>query len=369
MNSDVNLQLTELVKHNQFFAIVIKEQWTIDDLAAAVAWQLFLKSEHKNAVIYCSGKRPEQRFQFLKIEDFKEQLLGKKYQINVDVSQSGVNELSYSVENNLLKIFITPNHGAIAEKDIHLEPSSSAINVILCIGLEEQTKAGKLFNEQSELFYNLPSINIDYQPENSRFGNINLIDITASSNCEISFEAISNFKENAVGETIATALLTGIIDSTQSFLRGRVSPKSLKIAGQLLEAGAKRDKIISHLYQTKTVEQLRLWGSALKGLKELAAGKLLITQLDDQDNEIDVNKISGIVNELLINNPLTKVAALILKQKDNKFSVLIASNKSYDVLKLLNRPDIGEKQPIIIFENEEQVNDMISKFTTYLEQF
>lgn len=369
MSTEIKQQLSDLLKNNHSFAIVIKEQWTTDELAAAVAWQLFLKAENKNAIIYCSGNKPDQRYDFLNTSEIRNQLLGKRYQINVDVSQSGVNELSYSVETNTLKIFITPNHGTISDNDIKLEPFSSPINALICIGLEEPTKAGKIFNEQSEIFYNLPTINIDFQPENVRFGSVNLIDITASSNCEISFETINNYKDNIISPEIATALMTGIIDATQSFLRGRVSPKSLQIASRLLELGAKRDKIISHLYQTKTVEQLRLWGSALKELKDLAGGKFLVSQLIDQDDSIDIEKVSGIVSELLINSPLAKIAALIIKRNNGHYKVILASNRSYDVLKLLGKEQASSNQPVIDYDDEEQVNEMINKISTYLEQF
>lgn len=368
MNSDVIQQLAEIIKLNQSFAIVLKEQWTTDDLATAVAWQLFLKGKNKNSTIFCSGKKPDERFNFLNISDIKQQLLGKKYQIKIDVSQSGVNELSYSVEDNTLKIFITPNKGLISDKDIKLQSTNPTIDAVICIGMEEHNNAGKLFADQSEIFYNLPLINIDHQPENIRYGTINLIDITACSNCEISYEIITKIEQGELSNEIATALLTGIIDSTQSFLRGKVSPKSFKIAGHLLELGAKRDKIVGHLYQTKTVEQLRLWGNALKELKELANGKFLLTQLDDPENKIETEKISGIVHELLINNPITKVAALILKQKNDNYFLILANNRSYDLSVLLNFNG-GESPIILSFDNENILNETINKITEYLSQF
>lgn len=367
MSSDVNQQLFELVKNQQTFAIVIKEQWTADDLSCALAWQLFLSSQNKTANIYCSGKKPDTRFNFLNIEDkLLGKLLGYHYQINIDVSQSGVNELSYSVEDKTLKIFITPTHGTITESDIHFQPITSLINTLICIGMDEPAKAGNIFNEQSEIFYNLPIINIDFQPENIKYGTINVIDITACSNSEITFNIFNDLNPDYITKDIATALLTGIIDSTQSFLRGKISPKTLKSAGQLMEKGADRKKIITQLYQTKTVQQLRLWGSALKELTEYAHGKLLVSQID-WENNIELEKITGIVDELLINNQSTKIAILILKQADGKQTMVISSKKSYQILSSLGYNSSG-KNTVIELDSSQKPEDIINKIVSQLEE-
>jgi len=368
MNPLVTKQTTEIINNHQVFAIILKEQWTIDDFGAAIAWQLYLKTKNKNSVIYCSGKRPDERLDFLGAIEFNSHLLGKKYQIEIDVSQSGVNELSYSVENNKLKILITPEKGLISEKDIKLQSANSNIDVLICIGMNEQTVAGKIFTDQADIFYNLPIINIDYQPENIRYGTVNIVDVTTCSNCEISYDLMSISEEkNIISSEIATALLTGLIDSTQSFLRGKVSPKSFKIAGQLLELGARRDKIIGHLYQTKTVDQLRLWGEALKNIEERSYGKLLLSQINNLNNDVEISKITGIVNELLINNPLTKVACLVIKNSDDNYSIIIDSNKSYDLTNIIGTNN-ATKPIVMKLNSEQELINLLDKISNYLEQ-
>lgn len=365
MNPAVIKQTTEIINNHQVFAIILKEQWTIDDFSAGVAWQIYLKSKNKNSVIYCSGKKPEKQLDFLGEINFNDHLLGKKYQIEVDVSQSGVNELSYSVENNILKILITPDKGLITEKDIRLQSADSNIDALICIGMNEQTTAGKIFTDQANVFYSLPIINIDFQPENIRYGTVNIIDVTTCSNCEISYDLFSTIENSTISSEVATALLAGLIDSTQSFLRGKVSPKSFKIAGQLLELGAKREKVVGHLYQTKTVDQLRLWGEALKNIEERANGKLLLTQVDNLNKDIEIEKISGIVNELLINNPTTKVACLIIKHNDESFSLLMDTNKSYDLTNIIKNDNI---KSVIKIDSKQELQTLLDKISTYLEQ-
>jgi len=42
MNPLVTKQTSEIINNHQVFAIILKEQWTIDDFGAAIAWQLYL---------------------------------------------------------------------------------------------------------------------------------------------------------------------------------------------------------------------------------------------------------------------------------------------------------------------------------------
>lgn len=367
MDPVVTKQIIDTINNHQTFAIIIKEQWTTDDLACAISWQLFLSAKNKTANIYSSGKIPDSRFNYLNIKDkLFNQLFAYHYQINVDISQSGVKELSYSVEDKTLKIFITPTHGTISETDVKLAPATPSINALICLGLDEPTKAGVIFNKQSEIFYSLPIINIDYQPENIKYGAVNYVDVTTCSNSEISFNIFNEIDQELISKDIATALLSGIIDATQSFLRGRVSPKTLKTAGLLMEKGADRSKIVANLYQTKTVQQLRLWGQALKDLKEYAGGKLLVAQLD-WDNTIETEKIIGLVDELLINNQATKIAMLILKHVDNKQTMFINSNKSYNFLSSLGY-DQSNKQTVIKLDNQESSEELINKIVSQLEE-
>ena len=74
-------------------------------------------------------------------------------------------------------------------------------------------------------------------------------------------------KTKLVDENIATALLTGLYD-TSSFQNVNTTPKSLTIAAQLVAAGANQQEIIRNLYKTKSLETLKLWGNILTKIKE-----------------------------------------------------------------------------------------------------
>jgi nanoRNase/pAp phosphatase (c-di-AMP/oligoRNAs hydrolase) len=368
MNS--NQQINDLIKNNNSFAIILKNDWSIDELAAAGAWLNYLTGENKNANIYCANKLLDEQFDYLNIRRaYKNNLSGNRYQINVDISQSGIKELSYNTVNNTLKIFVTPQRGQLQATDVKLETLQTNIDVIFCLGMSERGDADKLFADNPEVFYKLPIINIDCDPENNRFGSINIIDITASSICEISYKIINGLNPLIIKDDLATCLLTGIIAATQSFLHGRTSPLTLEIASQLVANGGKRDKIVANLYQTKTVKQLRLWGNILKELKEEAGGKLLLTEITIEKSVAEEKLIGDLANELLINNPQAKIALIIIKSTGQEHKVVFSQKKSYDFVSALQLNSFVIQPTIIVLENSEKTQELITKIINYLEQF
>ena len=69
-------------------------------------------------------------------------------------------------------------------------------------------------------------VNIDHHASNTNFGDINYVDITACSTCEIITQLINNFGIN-ISEDIATSLMMGLITDSRCFQNEGIRPEML----------------------------------------------------------------------------------------------------------------------------------------------
>lgn len=111
----------------------------------------------------------------------------------------------------------------------------------------------------------LPVINIDHHLTNENFGVINLVDKKISSCAEVLYRLFSDWQVE-INREIAEALLTGIMGDTGIFKFPSVTSATLRIAAELIEKGADREKIILNLFQNYPLNEIKFWGYLLTNL-------------------------------------------------------------------------------------------------------
>jgi nanoRNase/pAp phosphatase (c-di-AMP/oligoRNAs hydrolase) len=144
-----------------------------------------------------------------------------------------------------------------------------------------------------------------------------LTSTSASSIGEITYHLLRHIDTEPLHPTSATALLTSIIIATKSFRSGTINPEVLALASTLVAQGANREMIIHHLYRSRSLATLRLWGIALSRLNHRSHG-LVTTSLTHQDilaSGADSNEIYGVADELLSNAPEAKISLILYEKK------------------------------------------------------
>jgi bifunctional oligoribonuclease and PAP phosphatase NrnA len=121
-------------------------------------------------------------------------------------------------------------------------------------------------------------IDIDHHHDNSRFGDANLIVPDASSTAEIVRDLLA---ELGVGLTpeIAEALYVGLVTDTGKFQYTNTSPKALRLAAELVEAGADLHGIFRNVWESVQFAKLKLLARALDRAQLYEGGRLLVTYL------------------------------------------------------------------------------------------
>jgi phosphoesterase RecJ-like protein len=121
-------------------------------------------------------------------------------------------------------------------------------------------------------------IDIDHHHDNTRFGDLNLIDPTASSTGELLRDVFRELDVRLTPE-IAEALYIALVTDTGRFQYTNTTPKSLRLAAELVEAGADLHRIFQGVYETVQFAKLKLLARALERAQVYEGGRLVVSYL------------------------------------------------------------------------------------------
>jgi bifunctional oligoribonuclease and PAP phosphatase NrnA len=125
-------------------------------------------------------------------------------------------------------------------------------------------------------------LNIDHHHDNTRFGAVNLVDVSASSTAEIVYE-IAKLLDVEITPPIAGALYVGLVTDTGRFSYENTRPSAHRMAAKLLEAGVDVHDTYRRLYERVPIEKLRLVSRALQNVELREDGALAVTYISADD--------------------------------------------------------------------------------------
>jgi phosphoesterase RecJ-like protein len=146
-------------------------------------------------------------------------------------------------------------------------------------------RVGSVLGRHGELFERVPIVNIDHHVSNSGFGAVDWIDPSAAATCEMDtlLMAALGVPLTSFNGAIAANLMAGVVIDTANFQHPNVTPRTLRVAAELVAAGAPLSDTARLLYRTKPNRQLKLFGLVLGRLTEDLDGRLVSAALHDGD--------------------------------------------------------------------------------------
>src|SRR6266496_1402783 len=128
------------------------------------------------------------------------------------------------------------------------------------------------------------SIDVDHHHDNTRFGDLNLIIADASSTGEVLRDL---FRELDVELTpsIAEPLYIALVTDTGRFQYTNTTPKALRLAAELVEAGADVHRVFQGVYENVQFAKLKLLARALERARVLEGGEIVVSHLVRGDFE------------------------------------------------------------------------------------
>ena len=128
------------------------------------------------------------------------------------------------------------------------------------------------------------TINIDHHHDNTLFGDVNLVEVDASSTAEIVYELAVLLGARITPE-MASALYVGLVTDTGKFMYENTNARTHRIAADLIETGVRVDETYRRLYEHVPIEKLRLLSRALEGIQYHCDDRLILSYIGSADYE------------------------------------------------------------------------------------
>ena len=125
-------------------------------------------------------------------------------------------------------------------------------------------------------------INIDHHHDNTRFGTVDLVVEEASSTAEVLADVFAALGARLTPE-IAEALYVGLVTDTGRFQYANTTPKALRLAADLLEAGADIQRIFQRVYESMDFAKVKLLARALERATLYHDGQVVVSYLLSTD--------------------------------------------------------------------------------------
>jgi phosphoesterase RecJ-like protein len=222
-------RVVDVLRANDRFLVTTHENPDGDALGSLLAMTLALRSLGKDATMYLAGQAPlPGEYAFMNLSELRREL-----------------------------------------------PPDAADRVLVAVDCANESRLGP----DPEILHNASyTIDIDHHHDNTRFGDVNLIVADASSTGEVLRDV---FRELDVALTpeIAEALYIALVTDTGRFQYANTTPKALRLAAELVEAGADVHRVFQGVYETVQFAKLKLLARALERAQVYEGGAVVVSYL------------------------------------------------------------------------------------------
>lgn len=245
---DIKLQVVERLKSANNVLVTVGTNPSVDALASALGLTLMLDKLDKHATTVFSGDMPR-AIEFLDPEATFENNVDSLREFIIALDKEKADKLRYKVEEDVVRIFITPYKTSISEKDLKFSQGDFNVDVVVALGVTQKEDLDKAITAHGRILHDATVITVNAGEQKSSLGSIDWNEPTASSIAEMLVNAGESLGDSLLNEQISTAFLTGIVASTNRFSNEKTSPKVMTLSAQLMAAGANQQLIASNLRQ------------------------------------------------------------------------------------------------------------------------
>lgn len=271
----------------------------------------------------------------------------KNFIISIDATQKKISEIFYEKTEKNLKIHLTLNEGHLEEKDISFSCfphnlSTQSIkekpDLIIVLGAKKLEDLGDSLKKNSELFKEIPVLNINNSSNGDDFGKVNLKN-NFFPLAHLSLNLIKSLDETVIDKEIATSFLIG---SLYFSLQGQeMRLENFESISYLIRKNAEIQKIIQYL-KTKTepdssvkkISQIKLLSKVLEKSsynKEKNLYCAILTNEDFEDAQAGSQDLNFVITEL---KNSWRFPSLLILWKDNFVKGVIYSTRPEPVKKI-----------------------------------
>jgi phosphoesterase RecJ-like protein len=153
-------------------------------------------------------------------------------------------------------------------------PADAGERVLLAVDCAKEDRIG----DAAALARAQLVLNVDHHHDNTRFGDLNLIVADASSTGEVLRDVFAELGVELTPE-LAEPLYIALVTDTGRFQYANTTPKALRLAAELVEAGADIHAVFQEVYESVEFAKLKLLARALDRAEVLEGGRVVVSDL------------------------------------------------------------------------------------------
>lgn len=240
-------QLVEKLQASTNILVTVSRDPSVDQLASCVGLTLLLNKLGKHATAVFSGEVPS-TLEFLEPEQTLEKTTDSLRDFIIALDKTKADKLRYKVEDDMVRIFITPFRVSITDKDLEFSQGDFNVDVVLALGVTRQEDFDAAITAHGRILHDAVVSSISTSG-GTELGSINWSEPGSSSLSELVVQLAHSLGEGLLDAQVSTALLTGIVSETERFSNEKTTPQTMSVSAELMAAGANQQLVATQLSQ------------------------------------------------------------------------------------------------------------------------
>lgn len=210
-------------------------------------------------------------------------------------------------------------------------------------------------------------VNIDHHPDNTDFGEINMVDPGASSVSEMIYKILRNGGDDLDCD-LALCLYVGLVTDTGRFQYNNTSAESLRIAADLIECGVNPNAVFQNVYENNSFAWLKIIGRGMERAvfhPELSFIYAVVTAQDFEETGATLGESENLV-DWLRGLEGVKAAAVFKETKDKKVKVSLRSKGDFNVSAIANSFNGGGHKNAAGYVSDKELTEVIDSLLTVI---
>ena len=253
----------------------------VDKLISTVALSKLLAEKSGSSVeVMVNGKFPSATLGKLVSTasiKFIEKLSSGFFSIRLPRGDAKVKEVKWEETADEIKLLVFTESGELVSQDIYSQQGLPDYKAIYTLGIKTQQDLEEILAENKSIWTKIPTTNIDFRAENTKYANQNLVYPEAKSYAETILIA-SNELDVAIPNGVATELLTSIYWKTNAFRNKYTSASTWQNVGKLIALGADHDdaqhKVFSSLSLIEAKSRQEIYQNLVVNSDKIAFSKV-----------------------------------------------------------------------------------------------
>src|SRR3954468_6287145 len=153
-------QIAERVKQASKFLVTVNADPTVDQLAACIGLTLLLNKTGKHATAVFSGKVPS-TLEFLQPEKTISKSADALRDFIISLDKAKADKLRYKVEDQFVRIYITPYKTNISEKDLVFSEGDFNVEAVVALGVKDRSQLDAAITAHGRILHDATVISVN----------------------------------------------------------------------------------------------------------------------------------------------------------------------------------------------------------------